>query len=290
MEIMSEKAMFDRKKVWTVAEMGANHCQSFARAVEIVQAAANAGADAVKVQMFKPEEMTLDRSDWVIQNGPWEGMVLYDLYEQIAMPYDWVPVLKELAEKLGLLFFTSVYGPETVDIALDMGIEAFKIASFEVPYEELIRKVGKTKKTVIVSTGGSTDSEVWKASRWLYQSGCKDYWMLHCVSEYPAVDMNLRTLSDLHRRYQGKVGLSDHSIGHINAVMSVAYGARMIEKHLNPDGYWTQDAEFSVSKKEFARMVQDIRLAEKAEGVVKYGDGKGPFRRRNVDGRMLRTV
>ncbi len=282
--------MFDKKKVWIVAEMSANHCQDFSMAVDIVQAAKWAGADAIKVQMFRADEMTYDRDDWVIKDMPWKGRKLYDLYKEAAMPYDWVPILKSIAEELGLLFFTSVYGLETVDIAIDMGIEAIKIASFEIPYTDLIRKAGKTGKTVLLSTGGSDYRQIWAAKQHLYQVGCKDYWMLHCVSEYPAKEMNLRTMTDMHRLYQGRVGLSDHSLGWVAPVVATGYGARIIEKHLMLEGTPSLDAGFSLIPSEFREMVENIRLAEQAEGVVKYGDGKGPYRRREVNGQMVRVV
>lgn len=279
--------MLPKKNVLIVAEISCNHCQKFENAVNLVLAAKQCGADAVKIQMFRPEEMTTGK--YVIKEGLWAGKKLLELYEEAATPYEWVPVLKELAEKLGLFFFTSVYGLKTVDIAEDMGIEAYKIASFELPYKDLLKKVAKTKKPVILSIGGSTDSQVWIASRHLYQAGCKDFWLLHCT-EYLSDKMNLRTITDLHRRYQGKVGLSDHTKGFVAPVVSVGFGARIIEKHLMLKGTNPLDKEFSLTPIEFKTMVDNVRLAEKAEGVVSYGDGNGPFRRREVNGKMIRTV
>lgn len=279
------------EKVFVVAEMSANHCQRFDMAVQIMLAAHWAGADAVKVQMFTPDGMTLNSRDdeFIIKDGPWQGKSLYELYSAACMPYEWVPKLKEIAEELGLFFFTSVYDLDTVDVCEEMGMPAYKISSFEIPCIPLIEKVAKTGKTVIISTGMAGFEEKWKALR-TARNHTKDVWLLHCVSQYPAPakDMNLRTITELGRYCQGRCGISDHSLGITVPIMSVAMGARMIEKHLKVNNYGL-DSGFSLTPLEFSDMVKSVREAEESIGVCFHG-GKKQFRRVERDGRWIRTV
>jgi pseudaminic acid synthase len=268
-----------------VAEMSANHHQDFGKAVEIVLAAKWAGADAVKVQMFTPEI----GSDDLIESGPWKGLTLRQLYEKAQMPYRWVPKLKAVAEELGLFFFTSVYDLDTVDVAFEMGIDTFKISSFELPYLPLIDKAAKTGKTVILSTGMAEFPEIWKAIR-AARNHTKDIWLLHCVSDYPADPdkMNLRTIMDLSRYCKGQVGLSDHTKGIAVPVTAVGMGARMIEKHLKVDDLGL-DAHFSLNPMEFREMVQAVRAAEASVGKVVYG-GEKKYRRVEENGVWRRKI
>ena len=274
-----------REKCIVVAEMSANHCQRFEKAVEIVLAAKWAGADAVKVQMFTPDIGSPD----VIQDGPWQGLTLHGLYSKACMPYEWVPNLKAIADELGLFFFTSVYDLETVDIAKEMGIDTFKISSFEIPFIPLIEKVAQVGKTVVLSNGMAEFTELWKAIR-AARNHTKDVWLLHCVSQYPAKpeDMNLRTIADLSRYSNGQCGLSDHTLGITVPVMSIGMGARMIEKHLKVDDNGL-DASFSLNPQEFRYMVDSIRAAEAAIGKVFYG-GEKKFRRIEQDGKWIRKA
>ena len=268
-----------------VAEMSANHCQRFEKAVEIVLAAHWAGADAVKVQMFTPDM----GSHEIIRDGPWQGQTLYDLYSKACMPYEWVPKLKAIAEELGLFFFTSVYDLETVDIAKEMGIDTFKIASFEILYLPLIEKAADVGKTVILSTGMAEFTEMWAAIR-AARNHTKDVWLLRCVSQYPAdpKDMNLRTITDLSRYCYGRCGVSDHTLGIAVPVVSLGMGARMIEKHLKVNND-SLDASFSLNPQEFKYMVDSVRVAEAAVGKVSYG-GEKQFRRVEQDGQWIRKV
>ena len=280
-----------RERVLVVAEMSANHCQDFSVAVQIVLAAKWAGADAVKVQMFTPDAMTLNSTDpeFVIQDGLWAGKSLYELYSKACMPYEWVPKLKEVAEELGLFFFTSVYDMDTVDICEEMGMPAYKISSFEIPCLPLIEKAAKTGKTLIMSTGMAEYGEMWQALR-TARNHTKDVWLLHCVSQYPAdpKDMNLRTIMDLGRYCKGQAGLSDHSLGITVPVTAVGMGARMIEKHLKVNDMGL-DAAFSLSPIQFKDMVDAVRIAEQSIGGVKYG-GEKKYRRVEIDGKWLRKV
>jgi sialic acid synthase SpsE len=277
-----------RENVVVVAEMSANHCQDFSTAVELVLAAKWAGADAVKVQMFTPDVMA-DPNDAVVQEGLWQGKTLYEIYKKACMPYEWVPKLKGIAEELGLFFFTSVYDLDTVDVAEEMGIPAYKISSFEIPHIPLIEKVAKTGKTLIMSTGMADFEEMWKALK-TARNHTKDVWLLHCVSQYPAdpKEMNLRTIMDLGRYCRGKAGLSDHTLGISVPVTAVGMGAQMIEKHLKVNEFGL-DAAFSLSPSQFKEMVEAVRAAEASIGGVKYG-GKKKFRRVEKDGKWIRTV
>jgi sialic acid synthase SpsE len=271
----------NRERVIVVAEMSANHCQRFDTAVQIVLAAHWAGADAVKVQMFTPDSMTLNSTDdeFIVKDGLWKGKSLYELYSAGCMPYEWVPKLKD----------TSVYDLDTVDVCEEMGMPAYKISSFEVPYLPLIEKAAKTGKTVIISTGMADYEEKWKALR-TARNHTKDVWLLHCVSQYPAQpkDMNLRTIMELGRYCSGRCGLSDHTLGITIPVMSVGMGARMIEKHLkvNNNGL---DAGFSLTPAEFSDMVSAVRVAEDSIGTCFHG-GEKKYRRVERDGKWIRTV
>jgi sialic acid synthase SpsE len=254
------------EKVFVVAEMSANHKQDFNKACDLVHAASRAGADAIKVQMFTPDALAV-KDDKIIKSGPWSGQTLYELYEKACMPYKWVPKLKDLAEKLGIKFFTSVYDTETVDMCEVLGIEAYKISSYEADHYELIEKVGKTKKPLIVSVGNLSLHKIFKVQD---KVGHDQVVFLKCTSAYPAKleGLNLRTLLDMGRSFT--VGFSDHTDGIVAPVVAVAMGARIIEKHLTLDDD-TLDAGFSIFPDRFYAMVQAIRAAEDAIGKVIYG-------------------
>ncbi len=274
-----------------VAELSGNHSGFFERALLLLTAAKWAGADAVKVQMFKPEQLTLRRQDaaFRVPHGLWKGRTLFDLYQRAATPYEWVPVLKQVAEQLGLLFFTSVYDPETVQIARDLGIDVLKIASYELDYTELLEAVAKSGAAVLMSTGNHDFPAIYRAKETL-RPARKRLWLLHCVSAYPTPpdQANLMTLLDLSRYVQGRVGLSDHSPGIAVPIASVGYGARIIEKHLKLDDHCL-DAPFSLNAQQFAEMVQGVRAAEAARGQVAYGS-PGVVIGKYLDGRWVRTI
>ena len=279
-----------KEEIFIVAEMGASHHQDYETAKQLIDAAKWAGADAVKVQMFTADQMTLNSKEdrFVIKEGLWKGFNLWDLYDAAAMPIEWVPDLRSRAFVLGLEFFASVYHPDMVKVAEEIGIPIYKIASFEITYLELIEEVAKTKKPVIISTGMAEYNEI-KASVGIVKKHHKDITLLHCVSEYPAEieRMNLKTIPALQRGFKVKVGLSDHTDGMVSAVVSVPLGISIIEKHIriNELGY----DSFAVYPEQFKVMVETVRAAEKALGQVTYG-GKKIFRREEINGKMIRTT
>lgn len=248
----------------------------------MIHTAANCGADAVKFSMFTADDMTLNRSDeqFTIKSGPWKGS-LYSLYEKIAIPYAWIPKLKAIAESDGLKFIVGVYHPRTVQIALDMGIEHFKVASFEVGYLELLRALMHLEVYVSLGSAGFDQIKI--------VSTMRKVTLLKCTSDYPThfEDLNLRTIQALAHRFNRPVGLSDHSPGMLAPVMAVALGATVIEKHLQTNG--GLDESFALRPSEFFTMVTTVRAAEKALGKVEYG-GRKSFHRKMIDGRMVRVV
>jgi len=280
--------MFGEKECFIVAEIGASHNQDFGEAIKLVQAAQSSGANAVKVQMYNPDSMA-SPDDPPIKTGPWQNYTLYELYKNTCMPYDWVPLLKSIAEKLGLFFFTTVYDPETVCIAEKYNIPAYKIASYEITWLDFIEKVAATNKPIFMSTGMAEYHEIWAAIKAIRKYH-KNFYLMHCVSEYPALpeQMNLRTLYDLSRYCMGRVGLSDHSKSIAIPAVAVSMGARVIEKHLKINECGA-DAGFALTEHEFAQMVKAIRQSEKAIGCVYYG-GKKRYRRKLIGGQMLRSA
>lgn len=283
--------MWDQRKCLVIAEIGANHSGQYETALNLILGAHWAKADAVKVQMFRPEQMTFDRDDekFIVRQGIWKGRKLMDLYQEAAMPYDWVPLLKAVAERLGMLFITSVYDPETVDIAVDMGIEILKIASFELSYEELVKKVSSSGKELIFSTGAHDQRQVWKSIQ-MSRQAYKRRWLLHCVSHYPTKpeECNLKTIRDLGRYNMGKVGFSDHTEGIHIAPLAVAHGARIIEKHIKLNDECL-DYAFSITPDSFRTMVQYIRDAESSTGRIWY-DSVSCVKREYIGGKYVRTA
>jgi len=276
------------EKVFIIAEMSCNHMQDVGKAIDLVYAAKAAGADAVKVQMFKPELMA-DPDDPYIPEGPWAGMTLYQLYCQSCMPYEWLPKLMKLAADIGIKFIATVYDPETVGLAEELGIEAYKISSYEACFDPLIEAVAATKKPMFVSIGHLTRREVNRVSALINKYQHKMAF-LKCTSEYPASlkSLNLKTLLDMKRTHRW-VGFSDHTDGIVAPVTAVAMGARIIEKHLKLPGDETLDADFSLDPFRFRAMTEAIRGCEDAIGKVKYG-GDPDIIRTEVDGRNLRRV
>lgn len=261
--------------VYIVAEMSANHNQSFERAVTIVQAAKEAGADAVKLQTYTPETMTLDcdNEHFRIRGTPWHGQRLYDLYQQAQTPWEWQPRLKEVAEGLGLDLFSSAFDPSSVEFLERMGVPAYKVSSFELVDIPLLRIIAGTGKPVILSTGMASLEEIGLAVETLRGTGCKELALLKCTSAYPASaeEVNLRTIPHLAETFGVPVGLSDHTLGDAVAVAAVALGACIVEKHFTlsrPDG--GPDAAFSMEFDEFRRLVQSVRMAEASLGEVSF--------------------
>ncbi len=265
--------------VYIIAEMSANHQQSFDHAVRILEAAKEAGADAVKLQTYTPDTLTIrcGSDHFKIKGTIWENRTLYDLYSEAYMPWDWQPRLKEAADRLGLDLFSTPFDSTAVDFLEAMGTPAFKIASFESVDLPLLRRVARTGKPVILSTGMATLAEIDEAVRTLTDAGGAQIALLKCTSAYPAPpeEMNLRTIPHLLETFGFPVGLSDHTLGTAVPVAAVSVGACLIEKHFTLSRSMPgPDSAFSLEPRELREMVDAIRTVEKALGDVRYGGSK----------------
>jgi len=262
---------------YIVAEVSANHHGSFEEAEQIIRAAKDAGADAVKLQTYTPDTITIasDREEFRIGGGTiWDGRNLHDLYADAYMPWEWQPKLKKLAEDLGMDCFSSAFDSTAVDFLEEMGVPAHKIASFELVDIPLIQKMARTGKPLIMSTGMATVEEIEEALRSAREAGASQIALLKCTSAYPAPaeDMNLRTIPEMARRFGVPVGLSDHTMGIAAPVAAVALGACIIEKHLTLSRSTPgPDSAFSLEPHEFKAMVDAVRIAEESLGEVHFG-------------------
>jgi pseudaminic acid synthase len=262
--------------VYLIAEISANHNQEFEQAVKIVQAAKDAGADAVKLQTYTPDTITIDADQEYFRIGKgtiWEGRTLYDLYQEAYMPWEWQPKLKELADDLGLDLFSSPFDHTAMDFLEKMEVPAYKIASFELVDLPLIRRVARTGKPIIMSTGMATLAEIDEAVRTAREAGATHIALLKCTSAYPASpeEMNLRTIPHLSQAFNLPVGLSDHTLGIAVAVAAVTLGACIVEKHFTlARSIPGPDSAFSLEPHEFKVMADAVRTAEKACGAVSY--------------------
>ena len=261
---------------YVIAELSANHNGNFEQALRIVEAAKAVGADAVKIQTYRPDTITLNATtdDFVVKGGLWDGRTLYDLYEEAHTPWDWHKPLFEHAAKQGITMFSSPFDPTAVDLLMDLNAPAFKIASFEAIDLPLIRYVASTGKPMIISTGMADDEEIEEAAQAARDGGCNDFVLLHCVSGYPAPasDYNLATIPDMARRWGVPVGLSDHTLDNTTAIASLALGASVIEKHFTLDrSGGGPDDSFSLEPKEFTELCNSARTAWTAVGRVDYG-------------------
>lgn len=263
---------YNKRRTYIVAEISANHNGSYKTAEELVRLAALSGADAVKTQTYTPDTMTIDcgRSEFTVSGGtPWDGRSLYDLYRQAAMPWGWHAKLKELANSMGIDYFSSVYDQSSVDYLELVGVPAYKIASFELVDIALLEYVASKKKPVILSTGMATIDEIREAVNAVRAAGNDRITLLKCTSAYPApyCELNLRGIPLLSEMFGVPVGLSDHTRSEEVASLAVALGATVIEKHLILSRRIdTPDAAFSAEPQEFAEMVRKVRLAEHALG------------------------
>lgn len=261
---------------YIIAEMSANHAGDLQRAKEIIHAAKNAGADCVKIQTYTPDTITIDcdLSYFHISDGTWNGENLYQLYQKAYTPWEWQRELKEEADNVGIDFFSSPFDNTAVDFLEELGVEFYKIASFELVDIPLIEYVASKGKPVIMSTGMATLAEIDEAVSAVRRQGNENLALLRCASAYPAItdEMNLRTMQNMKETFGVPVGLSDHSMGSVGAVTAVAMGASIIEKHFCMDrSIENPDSIFSMNPDEFGQMVHDIRQAETAIGSVKYG-------------------
>jgi pseudaminic acid synthase len=261
--------------VYIIAEMSANHNQDFGRAVKIIEAAKEAGADAVKLQTYTPDTITIDYDNeyFRIKGTIWEGKTLYELYGDAYTPWEWQPKLKQVADKLGLHLFSSPFDHTAVDFLEGMKVPAYKVASFELVDLPLLSKIAATGKPIIMSTGMATISEIDEAVQTVRNAGVKQIALLKCTSAYPALpeEANLNTIPHLAQAFGVVAGLSDHTLGSAVAVASVALGACIVEKHFTLSREDAgPDSSFSMEPKEFKRMVKYIRTVEKALGKVSY--------------------
>lgn len=273
---IKDRMIGDGYPAYIIAEMSANHSGSIERAKEIIREAKRCGADCVKIQTYTPDTLTIDCHNQYFQvgNGTWEGENLYSLYGKAYTPWEWQKELKEEADRVGIDFFSTPFDKTSVDFLEDMGVEFYKIASFEMIDTPLLQYVASKGKPVIMSTGMGTLEEIKEAVAAIYESGNEQLALLKCSSAYPAIsdDMNLQTIVDMKEKFQMPIGLSDHSMGHLGATTAVAMGANIIEKHfcLSRD-IENPDASFSMNPTEFAEMVTAVRQVEKAMGKVRYG-------------------
>jgi pseudaminic acid synthase len=265
------------RPVYVIAEISANHHQNFDEAVKIVHAAQAAGCDAVKLQTYTADSMTIasDREPFRISGGTiWDGRNLHELYREAYTPWDWQPRLKKIANELGLDLFSTPFDAAAVDFLETMDVPAHKVASFELVDIPLIQKVARTGKPLIMSTGMATAEEIEEALQAARDAGATEIALLKCTSSYPAPpeEINLRTIPELARRFGVPVGLSDHTMGIAVPVASVALGACIIEKHLTLSRSEPgPDSAFSLEPHEFKAMVDAVRVAEKALGEVHFG-------------------
>lgn len=260
---------------YIIAELSANHNGSLESALCLIKEAKKAGADAIKIQTYRADTITIqsDNNDFTIKEGLWQGQTLYDLYESAHTPWDWHRELFDYAASLDITLFSSPFDKTAVDLLEDLNTPAYKIASFEAIDIPLIRYVAATKKPMIISTGMANIEEIAEAVDTAKSHGCQQLALLHCVSAYPAKadDYNLRTIADLAQRFNTIMGLSDHTLGNITALSSIALGAAIVEKHftLDREGGGPDDS-FSMEPKDLQALCQDSKIAWQALGQVSY--------------------
>lgn len=266
----------ENSKTFIIAEMSANHLQDYDRAVEIIKKAAWAGADAIKLQTYTPDTITLDCDNeyFQIKQGTiWDGTTLHKLYQTAYTPWEWQPKLKEIAEKEGLVLFSSPFDFTSVDLLEEMNVPAYKIASFEINDIPFIEYIAAKGKPIIMSTGIATMKDIQEALNACRRMGNENVALLKCTSSYPAPveEANLKTIPNMKETFDVIAGLSDHTMGNAVSVGGVALGAKIIEKHMTlrrSDG--GADSQFSMEPEEFKEMVDNIRIVEKAVGKVTY--------------------
>lgn len=274
---------------YIIAEISANHNGKLETALKIIDEAKKAGADAVKLQTYRPDTITLDSDseDFKIKGGLWDGRTLYELYEEAHMPWEWHKPLFEHARNVGITIFSSPFDKTAVDLLEELGAPAYKIASFEAVDLPLIEYVAKTGKPMIISTGMANAEEIQEAVDAAVNAGCKQLAILQCVSGYPAPaeDYNLRTIPNMIEQFGFVTGLSDHTLDNTTAITSVALGASIIEKHFTLDRKGGgPDDSFSLEPTELEALCRDAKTAWKALGKVDYGrksseQGNAQFRR-----------
>ena len=272
---IDNRSISNNSPPYIIAELSANHNGSISRAFESILAAKESGVDAVKIQTYTADTMTIDcdREEFQVTGGLWNGYSLYDLYKEAQTPYEWHKPLFDYAKKIGVTIFSSPFDSTAVDLLEELNTPAYKIASPEIIDLPLIKYVAQTKKPMIISTGMANLDEISEAVRVARENGCQDLVLLHCISSYPAPfeQSNLRTIPDLAEKFNVLVGLSDHTMGTVVATTSVALGACVIEKHftLSRDDKGP-DSEFSLEPDELKQLCQDTKTAWQSLGKAGY--------------------
>jgi len=274
---------------YVIAEMSANHNGDINNAYKIIDMAKASGADAVKLQTYTPDTLTIDSDlpDFQLTEGLWAGQSLYDLYKSAYMPWEWHKPLFDYAKKIGITIFSSPFDNTAVDLLEDLNAPAYKIASFEAVDLPLIKYVAQTGKPMIISTGMADSDEIKEAIEAAREGGCKELAILHCVSGYPAPasDYNLITITDMQEKFDLVIGLSDHTIDNTTAITSVALGASIIEKHVTLDrNAGGPDDSFSLEFEELKQLCMGAKTAWESLGQIDYGrksseQGNVKFRR-----------
>ena len=261
-----------------IAEMSGNHNQSLENALNLVREAAQAGVDAIKLQTYTADTMTLDlkKDEFVIndENSLWNGKNLYELYQIAHTPWDWHKPIMELANSLGIICFSTPFDESAVDFLEDLNVPAYKIASFENIDIPLIKKVAATKKPMIISTGMASISEISDAVLTAKKNGCNDLILLKCTSTYPASskNINLKTISHMRDLFNCEVGLSDHTLGIGTSLGAIAFGASVIEKHFTLDrSEGGVDSAFSIEPSELSQLVKESKQVRESIGDISYG-------------------
>lgn len=272
--VIGQHVISENNPAYIVAEMSANHNMNFNRACAIIDAAAEAGADAVKIQTYTADTITIDCNDASFQaHGLWEGMNLYQLYQKAYTPWEWQADLITYANKKNMVCFSSPFDLTAVDFLEKLNVPAYKVASYEINDIPLIKKVAQTGKPVIIATGIARLADIELALQTCRDNGNEQVILLKCLSAYPAPfeEMNLKVIPNMTQTFDCLTGLSDHSLGDETAIASIALGAKVVEKHLTLNrGDGGADADFSMEPAEFAEMVRKIRNVEKALGQVSY--------------------
>jgi len=283
---MNKKIIINGKDIgvdyppYMVAEMSANHNGDINNAYKIIDMAKAAGADAIKMQTYTPDTLTINSNmpDFQLMEGLWSGRSLYQLYQEAFTPWDWHKPLFEYAKKLGITIFSSPFDNTAVDLLEELNSPAYKIASFEAVDLPLIKYVASTGKPVIISTGMANAEEIEEAIEAAREGGCKELAILHCVSSYPASakDYNLKTIVDMRERFSLPVGLSDHTLDNTTSIASIALGSCIIEKHVTLDrNGGGPDDVFSLEFEELKALCFGVKTAREALGDVSYGKKPG---------------
>ena len=261
-------------EVYFIAEVSANHAGKKENVLEIVRQASKAGADCIKLQTYTADSLTIncDKEYFKVKGGLWEGYKLYDLYREAGMPYEWHEDIKKECERCGIDFLSTPFDNNAIDFLDDLGVEAYKIASFELIDIPLIEYAASKGKPMIISTGMGSVEEIQDAIDACRRVGNEQVILLKCCSEYPApwADMHLGNIPDMKKRFNVPVGLSDHSAGSLGAVVGVTLGACVLEKHVMLEGTVSADSAFSMTMKEYASMIQDVKNAKMAVSGPDY--------------------